>query len=303
MGSKKYCLLCFEEHLELYKGWDKISDSTKIRSCLQCTRKLLEVRAVEHHLAVLRCYCFISSNLLGSTAALSRSFEVAGEGVYPIAFPSLEPWPFPLLLCVLLRLWMIVRPFYSCSFTHLDACANPHLSLTLLVTFLTRFTTPSHSKISGSILCHNHLNCLPAVCHSWWIWPWREEQSQDVLATPPSTCTTPWLQNSTPRLHISHLDWNFAPCSTTSRRASDQTLGDSFLPIVAHRLPLQIPDIHTRAQIVLSLTLCDEFWWLRLNGLYWEVFSNFASTTILFSAVIHQCCSAEVKLKMVSQSS
>lgn len=95
MGSKKYCLLCFEEHLELYKGWDKISDSTKIRSCLQCMRKLLEVRAVEHHLAVLHYYCFISSNLLGSTAALSSSFEVAGKGVYPIAFPSLEPLTIP----------------------------------------------------------------------------------------------------------------------------------------------------------------------------------------------------------------
>lgn len=142
----------------------------------------------------------------------------------------------------------------------------------------------------------------PAACHLWWIWPWGEEQSQDIPATPPSTCTTPWLQNSRPRLQISHLDWNFAPCSTTSRRASDQTLGDSFLPIVAHRLPLQVPDIHTRAQMVLSPTLCDEFWWLHLNGLCWEVFSNFASTTILFSAVIHQCCSAEVKLKMVSHS-
>lgn len=298
MGSKKYCLLCFEEHLELYKGWDKISDSTKIRSCLQCRRKLLEVRAVEHHLAGFHYYSFTSSNLLGSTAALSSSFEVAGEGVYPIAFPSLEPLTIPTFgLCTAASLDDCGTFLQLLLFTCLDACANPHLSLTLLLPFLTHFTTPSHSKITGSILSHNHLNCLPAACHSWWIWPWGEEQSQDIPATPPNTCTTPWLQNSRPRLQISQLDQNFAPC-TTSRRASDQTLGDSFLPIVAHRLPLQVPEHR-----LCSLSPCDEFWWLHLNDLCWEVFSNFASTTILFSAAIHQCCSAEVKLKMVSQSS
>lgn len=192
MGSKKYCLLCFEEHLELYKGWDKISDSTKIRSCLQCRRKLLEVRAVEHHLAGFHYYSFTTSNLLGSTAALSSSFEVAGEGVYPIAFPSLEPLTIPTFaLCTAASLDDCGTFLQLLLFTCLDACANPHLSLTLLLPFLTHFTTPSHSKITGSILSHNHL--LLVTCGEFGPGEKsraRTSQQHPQVPAPPHGCRT-----------------------------------------------------------------------------------------------------------------